>query len=118
MQIAMFLTLGLLVFPSRLAQLAVSGLIVAAFLLLVARPLSVAVSLAFSRFSSREQAFISWVGLRGAAPIILATFPLVAEVDGGERIFNIAEAFRVLRPGRPVRGLRRPLPGRHERRAR
>jgi len=88
-QIVMFLTLGLLVFPSQLGELIVPGLAVAAFLLLVARPLSVVICLAFSRFPWREQAFISWVGLRGAAPIILATFPLVADVGGAEKIFNV-----------------------------
>jgi potassium/hydrogen antiporter len=88
-QIGMFLTLGLLVFPSRFSAVFVTGLLAAAFLIFVARPLSVAVSLAFSRFTWREKAFISWVGLRGAAPIVLATFPLVAGVGGAERIFNI-----------------------------
>ena len=89
MQIVMFLTLGLLVFPSRLAPVAGVGVVVAAFLIFVARPLSVLPALAFSRFSWPARVFVSWVGLRGAAPIILATFVLVAGVDAGDRLFNI-----------------------------
>jgi len=88
-QIGMFLTLGLLVFPSRVFSVLSTGLLAAVFLIFVARPVSVAISLAFFRFSWRERAFISWVGLRGAVPIVLATFPLVAGVDGAEHIFNI-----------------------------
>jgi cell volume regulation protein A len=89
MQIAMFLTFGLLVFPSQLQPVIGLGVLVTAFLTFVARPLSVLVSLAFSRFGWRQQVFLSWVGLRGAAPIILATFPLVAGADGAQRIFNV-----------------------------
>lgn len=89
MQIAMFLTLGLLVFPSRLVPVIGVGLLVSTFLILVARPLSVYVSLAGSRFGLRAQTLIGWVGLRGAVPIILATFPLVAGVPGSERLFDI-----------------------------
>jgi len=88
-QIGMFLTLGLLVFPSRIGPVIVTGLLAAVFLIFVARPLSVVISLTFSRFRLREQVFISWVGLRGAAPIVLATFALVAGVDGADEIFNI-----------------------------
>ena len=88
-QIAMFLTLGLLVFPSRIVPLMGVAVLIAAFLTLVARPLSVYLSLLGSRFSLREQTLVGWAGLRGAAPIILATFPLVAGVPGGEALFNI-----------------------------
>jgi cell volume regulation protein A len=88
-QIAMFLTLGLLVFPSRIVPVIGTGLLVALFLMVVARPLSVFASLALSRFSLREQALVGWVGLRGAVPIILATFALVADVPHAERIFNV-----------------------------
>jgi cell volume regulation protein A len=89
MQLAMFITLGLQVFPSRLPDVAVTGVTIAAFLILVARPLSVLLALAFSRFRFREQLFIAWVGLRGAAPIILATFPLVAGVQKAETFFHL-----------------------------
>jgi potassium/hydrogen antiporter len=89
MQIAMFLTLGLLVFPSQILPVLGVAVLVTAFLTLVARPLSVYVSLFRSRFSLREQTLIGWAGLRGAVPIILATFPLVAGVPGGEEVFNI-----------------------------
>ncbi|MBK9167782.1 MAG: potassium/proton antiporter [Bryobacterales bacterium] len=89
MQIAMFLVLGLLVFPSRLPSVAGAGLAVAFFLMFVARPVSVFVSLALARMSLRERVLISWVGLRGAAPIILATFPKLAGVDGADELFNL-----------------------------
>ena len=89
MQIAMFLTLGLQVFPSRLPAVAVSGIAIALFLMLAARPAAVFLVLAFSRLSVRERALVSWVGLRGAAPIVLATFPLVAGLRQAELIFNV-----------------------------
>jgi cell volume regulation protein A len=89
MQIAMFLTLGLLVFPSELVAVAGVSLAIAAFLVLVARPAAVFISLALSRLTIREKALISWVGLRGAAPIILATFPLVAGLREASLIFNV-----------------------------
>jgi cell volume regulation protein A len=89
MQIAMFLTLGLLVFPSRVASVAGLGLVVSAFLVFVARPLSVYLSLAGSHYSLRAQTLIGWIGLRGAVPIILATFPLVAGVPGSGRLFDV-----------------------------
>lgn len=89
MQIAMFLALGLLVYPSRLVPVAMAGLLTAVFLLFFARPISVFLTLAPSRFSIREKTLISWVGLRGSVPIILATFPLIAGVAQAEVIFNI-----------------------------
>lgn len=89
MQIAMFLTLGLLVFPSQLPGIALTALAASAFLILVARPVSVFISLAFSKRPVRDKLAISWVGLRGAAPIILATFPLLAGVPNANTIFNI-----------------------------
>jgi potassium/hydrogen antiporter len=88
-QIGMFLTLGLLVFPSKIIPVAGFGLITAFFLMFVARPISVFLSLALSDFNWREKTFISWVGLRGAVPVILATFPLLAGVPGAEIIFNV-----------------------------
>ena len=88
-QIAMFITLGLLVFPSRMLPLLGVGVLVTAFLMLVARPVAVYAALLGSRFSLRERTLIGWAGLRGAVPIILATFSLVAGVPGGETLFNI-----------------------------
>lgn len=88
-QIAMFLTLGLLVFPSRLPHIAGEGLLVSAFVILLARPLSVFLTLWWTRMDRREKAFVSWVGLRGAVPIILATFPLLAGVPQADTIFDL-----------------------------
>jgi cell volume regulation protein A len=89
MQIAMFLALGLLVFPSRLAPAAGTGLLIAAVLMFVARPASVFLTLLPTRFSLREKLLIAWVGLRGSVPIILATYPLLAGVQQAPVIFNI-----------------------------
>ena len=88
-QIAMFLTLGLLVFPSQILPVLGVGVVVTVFLTLVARPLAVYLSLFRSQFSLREQTLLGWAGLRGAVPIILATFPLVAGVPGSGQLFNI-----------------------------
>jgi cell volume regulation protein A len=89
MQIAMFLVLGLQIFPSHLVPVVSVGLVVAAFLMLVARPVSVFLGLSLSRLSLREKGLISWVGLRGAVPIVLATFPLLAGIAKAEMIFNL-----------------------------
>lgn len=88
MQIVMFLTLGLLVFPSQLPTVAVPAIAAALVLVFVARPIAVFLCLAFSKFNWREKVLISWVGLRGAVPIILATFPLLAGVPQANAIFN------------------------------
>lgn len=89
MQIAMFLTLGLLVFPSRLPGVAVSGTLIALLLVFLSRPLSVFLSLALARMNVREKLLISWVGLRGAVPIVLATFPLVARLPRASLYFDL-----------------------------
>jgi potassium/hydrogen antiporter len=89
MQIVMFIVLGLQVFPSRLVSVTNLGLLSSAFLMFVARPASVFASLSFMRFNWREKLFLSWAGLRGAAPIILATFPLVAGVAQAELLFDV-----------------------------
>lgn len=89
MQIAMFLTLGLLVYPSKLLPIAAFGLMTSAFLMFIARPVSVFVSLLFAKMGLNEKIMISWVGLRGAAPVILATFVLLANPPKADLIFNI-----------------------------
>lgn len=88
-QIGMFLTLGLLVFPSRVAEVVGAGLLVSVFLMFVARPLSVFLTMSLSGAGWREKAFVSCVGLRGAVPIVLATFPMIAGLQGAGMLFNL-----------------------------
>ncbi len=88
-QMTMFLTMGLLVFPSDLLEVAGMGIAIALVLALVARPLAVFLCLAPFRFPMREQAYIAWVGLRGAVPIVLAMFPLLVGVEAAPALFNI-----------------------------
>jgi potassium/hydrogen antiporter len=87
MQIALFLTLGLLVFPSQIPVVILPGAALAAALILVARPVSVFLSLLFARMKINEKLFISWVGLRGAVPIVLATYPLLENLPAANLIF-------------------------------
>ena len=87
-QIALFVMLGLLSFPSRLAAVAGEGLLIALVLILVARPLAVLIAASPFRYTVRELILLSWVGLKGAVPITLATFPLMAGVPGSQLIFN------------------------------
>lgn len=87
--IGLFLMLGLLVFPSRLGSVAIPALVVTAILVLVARPAAVAIATIPFRFSWREKAVLSWAGLRGAVPIVLATFPMTAGVADGQTIFEV-----------------------------
>jgi cell volume regulation protein A len=89
MQIVLFLVLGLLVYPSRLFSVVGVSVLLTLFLVLVARPISVFISLAFAKLGFRPKVFISWVGLRGAVPIVLATFPLLAGVKNAEIYFNV-----------------------------
>ena len=89
MQILMFLTLGLQVFPSHIVPVIGIGLVLSMFLMLVARPVSVFLTLTPANFTLKEKLLISWVGLRGAVPIILATFPLIAGIPKAEMIFNL-----------------------------
>jgi potassium/hydrogen antiporter len=88
-QISMFLVLGLLVFPSALRSAALPALVVAFALVVVARPVAVFATLALTRFGLREMTMVSWVGLRGAVPIILATFPLVEGIPNADLIFDV-----------------------------
>ena len=89
MQIVMFLTMGLLVLPSELSRMAVSGIVLSGFLVLVARPVSVLLCLTPFRFSWRDQLMVSWAGLRGAVPIVVATYPLIAGASSAQRLFDL-----------------------------
>jgi potassium/hydrogen antiporter len=89
MQIVLFLTLGLLVFPSQVLPYIGIGLLISVFLILIARPIGVFISLLFFKIKLRKRLYISWVGLRGAVPIVFATYPLLAGIDKADMIFNI-----------------------------
>jgi potassium/hydrogen antiporter len=89
-QLVMFVVLGLLVTPSKMAEYAYTAILIAVFLMLVARPLGVLVSLAPFRFTTAETVFVSWVGLRGAVSIFLSTLPVLAGLPGAQLFFNLA----------------------------
>ncbi|PYP81604.1 MAG: potassium/proton antiporter [Gemmatimonadetes bacterium] len=111
-QVAMFLMLGLLVYPSQLLDAAWVGTIVGLALAFVARPLMVALCLVPLRFPLNDVVYVGWVGLRGAVPIILATFPVLAGAPGGARLFNIVFFIVVLNallPGTTVPWVTRRL---------
>ena len=88
-QVGMFLMLGLLVYPSRLLEVGWTGLGVGLFLGVIARPLVVWACLWPFDYTRKEISYISWVGLRAAVPIVLATFPVLAGVEGGDRLFHL-----------------------------
>jgi cell volume regulation protein A len=111
-QIVMFLALGLLVFPSELGEVWVEGTVLTAVLLFVARPVATFVGTALDPFSVREKAVLGWAGLRGAVPVVLATFPVIEEVPGAEQFFNIvffAVVISTLVQGATFEGLARRL---------
>jgi potassium/hydrogen antiporter len=88
-QVGMFLILGLLIYPSHLLAVAVVGLAIALLLAFVVRPLVVALCLLPFGYLRREVLYIGWVGLRGAVPIVLATFPVLAGAPGADRLFDL-----------------------------
>ena len=88
-QIVLFVTLGLLVFPSQLPGVALESLAITVLLLVVARPVGVAVGTLGCRFTGRERIALSWAGLRGGVPVVLATFPLIEGLDGSLLFFNV-----------------------------
>jgi potassium/hydrogen antiporter len=105
-QVSMFLLLGLLVTPSQLLSVAPMGLCVGLFLAFVARPLAVMICLLPFRYPMREVLYIGWTGLRGAIPIILATYPIMAQISGAQEVFNtvfFVVVVNTLVPGSSVR---------------
>lgn len=89
MQILMFILLGLLVFPNQLIHVVWQGLALSLLLMFVARPIGVFLSMMFMKFNFKEITFISWAGLRGAVPIVLATYPMMAGIENSQLIFNV-----------------------------
>lgn len=89
MQIILFLTLGLLAFPSKVMQYAPVGLAVSIFLIVVSRPISVLLCLLPFKIGFKSKAYLSWVGLRGAVPIVFATYPMVAGLESASVMFNV-----------------------------
>lgn len=89
MQIVMFILLGLLVFPSQLPEVFWKGIILSIILMFIARPVAVFLSMIFMKYNFKEQLFISWAGLKGAVPIVLATYPVIAGIENSEIIFNV-----------------------------
>ncbi|HEX6631129.1 MAG TPA: potassium/proton antiporter, partial [Gemmatimonadaceae bacterium] len=111
-QIVMFLLLGLLVFPARLLEVAWPGLALALVLALLARPLVSTLCLLPFRYTGRDMAYVGWVGLRGAVPINLATYPILAGVRGAERLFDVVfflVVVNALLPGMTVPWMTRRL---------
>jgi cell volume regulation protein A len=88
-QVALFLTLGLLVFPSQLGSVWMEGTLLSIFLMFVARPVAVSVATALDGFTKPERMLLSWAGMRGGVAVVLATFPVLANVSGSMRFFNV-----------------------------
>ncbi|MEF8794378.1 potassium/proton antiporter [Thiohalorhabdus sp.] len=109
-QAGMFLILGLLVTPSALVDHAPAALALALFLMVVARPLAVVTSLAPFRFAWREMGFVGWTGLRGAVPIVLAVFPVMAGASGAQLLFD--SVFAVVVASLLIQGTSLPLAAR------
>ncbi|MBT2695777.1 potassium/proton antiporter [Bacillus sp. ISL-55] len=109
MQILMFVILGLLVFPSELFSPAIliQGILISLILILVARPVAVFLSTIKMKYTQKERIFLSWAGLKGAVPIILATFPLLAGIEGSHQIFNVV--FFVVLTSALIQGATIPL---------
>ncbi|HEX5896443.1 MAG TPA: potassium/proton antiporter, partial [Thermoleophilaceae bacterium] len=111
-QITMFLALGLLVFPSELGEVWLKGTALALLLVFIARPLSAALATAFDRFTAGERVVLGWAGLRGAVPVVLATFPVIENIDHSREFFNIvffAVVISTLLQGTTVEWLARRL---------
>jgi cell volume regulation protein A len=111
-QTALFLTLGLLVHPSRLGDVWLPGTALALFLVLLARPAAVFAATALDRFTTEERIVLSWAGLRGGVPVVLATFPVIAHVPGSTRFFDVvffAVVFSTIAQGATMEGLARAL---------
>ncbi|GGA40357.1 K+/H+ antiporter [Kroppenstedtia guangzhouensis] len=89
MQILMFILLGLLVFPDQVIQVVIPGFSLSLLLMFVARPIGVLICTAFFKMTWKERTFLSWAGLRGAVPIILATFPMLAGYEQSQLFFNV-----------------------------
>ncbi len=105
-QISLFILLGLLVFPSTLGDVALKGLALSAVLIVLARPVAAFAATAFAPLNGRERLMLGWAGLRGGAPIWLATFPVVAGIGSGEELFAIVFFVVVRLDPRPGRLLR------------
>ncbi len=88
MQILMFILLGLLVFPNQLIGVSWQGIVLSFILMFIARPIAVFICMIFMKYNIKEQLFISWAGLKGAVPIVLATYPIVADIENSQVIFN------------------------------
>jgi cell volume regulation protein A len=111
-QVSMFLMLGLLVFPSQLTTVSAAGIAVSVLLVFIARPIVTMMCLFPFKYPFREIVYVSWIGLRGAIPIVLATYPVLAGVPGGQEVFNIVffvVVFAAIIPGGTVRWTTRKL---------